>query len=82
MYTFDCLLASPDAAWYAQGTFKSPRGAQVDAVAQRFVNGTEWKMSKVAFDQKMKSQYIHAPMKCVVHTCVRACGDEAHWLWQ
>ena len=66
MHTFDCTLLNPDAAWYMQGALKSPKLTNVTDAKGKFLEGSLWKMSKVAFDSKAKSTFISAPVKHVV----------------
>ena len=69
MHTFDCTLLSPDPAWYAQGTLKSPRREQIDAAKGRFLPGTLWRISydgKLRLDYETKPRYVSAPQKQVI----------------
>ena len=65
MHTFACKLVGPDPAWYAEGTLKSHRREEIDAAKGRFLPGTLWRISKVAFDNKAKTSN-GAPNKLVV----------------
>ena len=69
MHTFDCTLLSPDPAWYAQGTLKSPSREQIDAAKGRFLPGTLWRISydgKLRLDCETKPRYVSAPQKQVI----------------
>ena len=66
MHTFECLLVDKDPGSYVQAVMKSPKEELITGVAGKLVQGTTWKMWRIAIDYKFRPQYISAPIKSLV----------------
>ena len=61
-HKFECYLLGEDATSYCLGYVKGSE-AETKAAAQKFQDGTAWKLTKVALDGRAEAAYLNTPIK-------------------